>query len=505
MLWAGFLAVALVWGGLCPPVAIAQSITPSGSIQPYLDRVAEAVTEFTLDNGMKFIVLERHQAPVVSFMLYANVGAVNEADGQTGLAHYLEHLAFKGTTEIGTTDYASEKELLDEMDQVFDQILAAQASGNDAQVEQLQQTLVDLQQQAATYVEQNKFGQIVEQAGGVGLNATTGADATRYFYSLPSNRLELWMSLESERFLEPVFREFYEEKDVILEERRMRVDNSPIGTMIERFLENAFEEHPYRRPIIGYQEDLFVATRENVRAFFETYYGPQNLIATVVGDVDPAQVQEMAEVYFGRFVPRSQPPELVIEPVEQQAPRSFTLRLQTEPWYLEGYHRPSLNHPDHVVYGILESLLVRGRTSRLYKSLVDEAQIALDVGSINGFPGDKYPNLLLLYGITAPEYTVDDVADMMTAELDRIKSEPVAAEELQRVKTQARASLLRSLDSNSGMASLLAAYEAKTGSWRNVFEELQAIEAVTVEDVQRIAQTVFQPNNRTVGKLLSQE
>lgn len=490
-----------------PPLALAQRSNdpPGTSIQPYLDRVAQQVTEFTLDNGMKFIVLERHQAPVVSFMLYANVGAVNEEDGKTGLAHYLEHLAFKGTTRIGTTDYESEKPVLDQMDQVFDEILAAEAAGDTETAETLQETLAELQQVAASYVEQNKFGQIIEQTGGVGLNATTGADATRYFYSLPSNKLELWMSLESERFLDPVFREFYEEKDVILEERRMRVDNSPIGMMVENFLENAFDEHPYRRPVIGYQEDLYVATRADIQQFFDTYYGPQNLIATIVGDVDPAQVQEMAEVYFGRFEPTDAPPVLEVVEIEQDEPRSFTLALPTEPWYLEGYHRPSLQDEDHVIYGIIDSLLVGGRTSRLYKALVDEQQIALDVGSINGFPGDKYPNLILLYGITAPGFTVDDVAVSIDEELDRLKREPVSVEELSRVKTQARASLLRSLDSNSGMASLLAAYEAKTGSWRNVFEELRAIEAVTTDDVQRVAQATFQPNNRTVGKLLSQE
>lgn len=503
----GLSLFALLWGLAWPPLALAQQNRelPGTSIQSYLDRVAQQVTEFTLENGMKFIVLERHQAPVVSFMLYANVGAVNEEDGKTGLAHYLEHLAFKGTTEIGTTDYASEKQVLEQMDQIFDELLAAEAAGDTAEAETLQESLLELQQIAASYVEQNKFGQIVEQAGGVGLNATTGADATRYFYSLPSNKLELWMSLESDRFLEPVFREFYEEKDVILEERRMRVDNSPIGMMVEKFLENAFEQHPYRRPVIGYQEDLYVATRQDIQDFFETYYGPQNLIATVVGDVDPAQVKALAEVYFGRFEPKANPPELVVEEIQQTEPRSFTLELPTEPWYLEGYHRPSLQAADHVIYGIIESILVGGRTSRLYKNLVDEQQIALDVGGINGFPGDKYPNILLLYGITSPDATVDQVAQSMEAELTRLKTEPVEAEELNRVKTQARASLLRSLDSNSGMASLLAAYEAKTGSWRNVFEELRAIEAVTAEDVQRVAQTTFQTSNRTVGKLLSQE
>lgn len=493
------LSALLGW----PAIVQARAATPTADIQPYLDRVAEQVSEFTLDNGMKWIVLERHQAPVASFMLYADVGAVNEVDGQTGIAHYLEHLAFKGTEQIGTTDYAAEQAAIAKMDAVFDEILVAQQADQPDKVAELEAELEVLRQEAAQYVEQNKYGQIIEQAGGVGLNATTGADATRYFYSLPSNRLELWMSLESERFLEPVFREFYEEKEVILEERRMRVDNSPIGKFIEVFLEEAFDVHPYRRPIIGYQDDLFIATRESVREFFDAYYGPNNLIGVVVGDVEADQVQAMADAYFGRFEARSLPAEVTIEEPPQTAPKSFTLELPTEPWYLEGYHRPSLTDPDHAIYGMIEAILLQGRTSRLYKQMVEEEQIALDVGGFSGFPGDKYPNMMVLYGITAPNITPEQIADAIHQQLERLKTEPVSAEELDRVKTQARASLLRRLDSNSGMASLLAEYEAKTGSWRNIFTELGEIEAVVAEDIQRVAQTTFQPENRTAGKLIS--
>ena len=499
------LTLLLVVSGFAPPAWSQTLIEPQTkqSIQPYLDRVAEQVSEFTLDNGMKFIVLERHQAPVVSFMIHANVGAVNEADGKTGIAHYLEHLAFKGTQQIGTTNYAAEQVLLEEMDQVFAQLLAAEDTGNTAKADELKRQLGALQQQAAQYVEQNKYGQIIDQYGGEGLNATTSADATRYFYSLPSNKLELWMSLESERFLEPVFREFFEEKNVILEERRMRVDNSPIGQMIEEFLEASFDNHPYRRPIIGYEEDLYRATRQDIQDFYETYYGPQNLIAAVVGDVNPEQVLKYAETYFGRYEAKPAPPELAIEEPAQLASREFTLELPSEPWYLEGYHRPDINHPDHVIYGMIDSLLVGGRTSRLYKMLVDQEQIALNVGSLNGFPGDKYSNIFLLYALPAPGHTVDEIAAAFQQELETLKSQPLAPEELQRVKTQARAGLLRNLASNSGMASLLTEYEAKTGSWRNVFTELEEIQSVNAADVQRVAQTLFMDTNRTVGKIIS--
>ncbi|MEM9264931.1 MAG: pitrilysin family protein [Cyanobacteria bacterium P01_F01_bin.13] len=513
LLWATVLVV-FCWLGLANPAGaqvlglpvqepLAASSDQGNSIQPYIDRVANSVSEFTLDNGMKFIVLERHQAPVVSMMLYAKVGAVNESDGHTGVAHYLEHLAFKGTTQIGTRDYSAEAPLLQEMDVVFDQLMAAEKAGDEEQIAALRSQFDTLQAQAVEYVEQNKFGQIIEQSGGRGLNATTSADSTRYFYSLPSNKLELWMSLESERFIDPVFREFYKEKEVILEERRMRVDNSPIGQIVERFLEVAFEQHPYRRPVIGYQEDLHTATREDITQFFDAYYGPSNLIAAVVGDVDPENVKTLATAYFGRIQSRSLPPEVTVEEPAQTESRSFELVLPSQPWYLEGFHRPGINHPDHVVYSMIESILVGGRTSRMYQDMVEQSQVALNIGSANGFPGDRYDNILLLYGLTAPGHTVDEMAERMDALLTQLQKEPVTPEELERVKTQARASLLRSLDSNSGMASLLTEYEAKTDAWSNVFEELKAIEAVSAEDVQRVAQSTFIPSNRTVGKLLS--
>ncbi len=473
------------------------------TIQPYLDRLTEAVTEFTLDNGMKFIVLERHQAPVVSFMIHANVGAVNEAEGKTGVAHYLEHLAFKGTSRIGTTDYGAEQQTLKAMDQLFDRIVAAKTAGDQATQAKLQAEFDKLAAQAATYVDQNKYGQIIEQAGGVGLNATTGADETRYFYSLPANKLELWMSLESERFIDPVFREFFEEKNVILEERRMRVDNSPIGQMVETFLETALERHPYRRPVIGYQADLYAATRQDIQDFYDTYYGPGNLTAVVVGDVDPEEVRSLATTYFGRYPARpASPPPVIDEPVQTE-PRQFTLTLPSQPWYLEGYHRPDLSHPDHVIYGIIDSLLVDGRTSRLYKALVEKTRVALDIGTVNGLPGDKYDNIFLIYGLTAPGHSPEEIGTLLGEQLQRLREQPVSATELDRVKTQARASLLRRLNSNSGMASLLAEYQAKTGDWRNLFRNLDAIDQVTAADVQRVAQSLFQPNQRTVGQLIS--
>ncbi|MBD2292471.1 insulinase family protein [Anabaena sphaerica FACHB-251] len=496
------LVVLIFFVGLTPQAAIA--LQPSQtSIQPYLDRVVKQLTEFRLDNGLKFIVLERHQAPVVSFVTYADVGGIDEPDGQTGVAHFLEHLAFKGTKRIGTTDYKAEKPLLDRLEQLDAQIRSAKANNKQDDLGKLETEFKSVEAQALKLVNQNEIGQIVEQAGGVGLNATTSSEATRYFYSFPANKLELWMSLESERFLEPVFREFYKERDVILEERRMRVDNSPVGSMVEKFNDTAFTVHPYRRPVIGYDEDIRNLTPANVKQFFDNYYVPSNLTIAVVGDVNPDEVKRLAQTYFGRYQAKPKAQAKITPEPKQTATREVTLELSSQPWYFEGYHRPGVTDPDNAVYDIIGSLLSNGRTSRLYKSLIETQRIALAAQGLSGFPGEKYPNLMLFYALTAPGHTVDDLAIALGKEIARLKTEPVSETELQRVKTQARAGLLRSLDSNMGMAQQLLEYEVKTGSWRNLFKQLDDIASVTPADIQRVAQATFTPENRTVGKLLS--
>ena len=505
-LLASLLAAVVLWWGINPQIALARENPANGSaavsVMPSLDRVIRQVTEFKLDNGMTFIVLERPRAPVASFLIHADVGGANEPDGQTGVAHYLEHLAFKGTPQIGTTDYKAEKPLLEKQDKLFAQIQAAKASGKTAELAKFQAEFDKVENEALQFVKRNEFGKIVEQAGGVGLNAATSTDATMYFYSLPANKLELWMSLESERFLEPVFREFYKEKQVILEERRMRTENSPIGQMVELFAEKAFSVHPYRRPVIGYTQDIQNLTRSDVQKFFDTHYVPSKLTVAVVGDVKASEVKRLAQIYFGRYKAKPAAPELqIVEPPQTQT-KEVTLKLQTQPWYLEGYHRPAMNHPDNAIYDIIGSLLSDGRTSRLYKSLVVEKQLALAAQGFSGYPGEKYPNLMLFYAQTAPGRTVDEVAVALSKEIDRLKTEPVSAEELEQVKTQARAGLLRSLDSNMGMAFSLLDYQVKTGSWRNLFKQLDAIAKVGPTDIQRVAQTTFRPENKTIGKLL---
>lgn len=498
---ATLLFILITWQGW--GIHPAQAVSNSAEIQPYLEQVKDRITEYELDNGMTFLILPDSEAPVVSFVTYADVGSANEEEGKTGAAHFLEHLAFKGTSKIGTTNYEEEKEVLEELDQVHQQLQMAKKKGDEEAIAQLKESFQKLKAEAEQYVKQNEFGQIVQQEGGVGLNAATSADYTMYFYSFPANKLELWMSLESERFFDPIFRGFFDEQQVILEERRLRTENSPVGKMVEEFLGTAFTTHPYQHPVIGYEEDIRNLNRQDIQNFFNTYYVPQNLTVAVVGDVNPKEVKELAEVYFGRFSTRPSPPEVTeVEPSQNEV-REIDLTLPSQPWYFEGYHRPSLNDEDHVVYDMISRLLSAGRTSRLYQSLVEEKQVALSAQGLSSFPGNKFPNLVLFYALTAPDSTLEELSEALTVEIEKLKTDLVSEEELERVKTQMEANLLRDLESNRGMARQLAEYEGKTGDWENLFTELEAIANVTAKDIQRVAQNTFTENNRTIGRILS--
>jgi predicted Zn-dependent peptidase len=455
----------------------------------------------TLSNGWTFILYERSEAPVFSFATHANVGSAQEVPGITGIAHMFEHMAFKGTTNIGTTDYASEKKALDKVDQAYAAYDAARrVRGADPErVKGLQKAWKDAQEEADRYIKKNEFGEIIDREGGVGLNAFTNADSTVYFYSLPSNKLELWAYLESERFMHPVFREFYKERDVVKEERRLRTESQPIGRLIEQFGMVAFSAHPYQHPVVGFMSDLDSFSRADAEKFYKTYYVPTNMVTALVGDVKSAEVVPLLEKYFGR-IPRGDPPPPLrtVEP-PQIAEKSIRIPDPAQPFYVEGYHKPEATNPDEPIYQAIVDVLSNGRTSRLYRSLVRDKQIAVAVQSFPSFPGSKFPNLFILFSVPAPGHTNEESRDAIRAELDRLKKEDITPEELAMVKTHAKASLIEGLNSNEGLAESLAEYQTVFGDWRELFKAVDKIDRVSPADIRRIANAVFTDTNRTVA------
>src|SRR5579862_8785434 len=358
------------------------------------------VTQFTLPNGLTFLVIERHEAPVVSFHTYANVGAVDDPTGRTGLAHMFEHMAFKGTPNIGTKNWPLEKKALDAIEEVYDRLDAERNKAFRAdpkKIEALEAELKAAIAKADSYVESNEYDRIVESNGGVGMNAGTAEDETTYFYSFPANRIELWFLLESERFLHPVFREFYKERDVVREERRMRIESSPQGELIEALTSTAFAAHPYKTEAAGWASDIEGLRETDAKEFYKKYYNPSNLTIGIAGDVNPAQARRLAEKYFGR-IPRGPDPPLVrtVEPPQVGEKRVGVLSA-AQPLLIMAYKRPDQYSPDSPVLDVLEDILSGGRTGMIYKEMVRDKKLALGAEIAASFPAGKYPNLFLFF------------------------------------------------------------------------------------------------------------
>jgi predicted Zn-dependent peptidase len=467
-----------------------------------LKEFEKKVSEFTLSNGMHFIVVERHEAPVVSFHTYVNAGSVDDPAGETGIAHMFEHMAFKGTESIGTRDWANEKKALDAVEEAYDSLDAERNKGlkaDAAKVGMLQAKLKMAMGLAQAFVTPNMYPQLIERNGGVGLNASTGMDATEYFYSLPSNRVELWFLLESDRFLHPVFREFYKERDVVMEEYRMRVESNPQGKLLQNFLATAFMAHPYRRMGTGWPSDIENLRSRDAWEFFRKYYVPANITMGIVGDVDPAQAKRLAEKYFAPMLERPMPPLLHTAEPPQAGAKQVQVDSPSQPIVVVGYKRPDQYSKDDATFGVIAGILSGGRTGVMYRELVRDKRILLGAQAVDTFPGGKYPNLFLFYLAPSLGRSVEETEKAFFDLLERFKSEKVSPEALARVKTKARAGVIRRLDSNSGLARLLTEYHAEYGDWRKLFTSLDDINKVTAGDVQRVARQYFVPEARTIA------
>jgi len=460
------------------------------------------VTEFTLPNGLDFILLERHEAPVVSFHTYVNAGSVDDPCDKTGLAHMFEHMAFKGTETIGSKNYTEEKKALEAVERAYDQLDAERAKGAAAGAERLKALEGRLDaaiQEAARYVDINAYPRTIEENGGNDLNAETSEDSTSFFYSLPSNRIELWFLLESQRFVNPVFREFYKERDVVREERRMRVESNPEGKLSEILLATAFAAHSYRQPTAGWASDIENLRVGDARAFFEKYYGPSNIVIAIAGDVNPAEARRLADKYFGRLPARPLPAPLPTVEPKQEGEKRVAVETASQPFLAIAWKRPDQHHKDDPVFDVLSEILSSGRTGLLYEQLVRDRNIALSATATSTFPGGKYPNLFLVWVAPSSGHTNAENEKAVYGILDGLKEKEVDAQILKRVKTKLRASLLRQLDNNTGMADQLTFFRVNYGDWRKMFSGLDDIDKVSAADVQRVAREYFVESGRTVA------
>jgi predicted Zn-dependent peptidase len=464
------------------------------------------VQKFTLPNGLTVLLFERHTSPTVSLYIRHRVGAVDEVSGKTGTAHFLEHLMFKGTRTIGTTNYGKEKRILQKISRGGNALDREKKKGEMAdkkRLEQLTKQLTALQKQNKRLIISNEIDRLYTENGAIDLNASTGQDVTTYQVSLPANKIELWARIEADRMMNPVFREFYSERDVIMEERRQSVESDPDGKLMEQFLAAAFQSHPYGRPILGWPSDMSFLNPGYTKDFFNLYHAPNNTVIAIVGDINPDATMEIIKKYFNikRGTDLKSVPLHPEEP-PQRGERRVEISFDANPQMIIGYHKPAMPSFDDYVFDIIESILGQGRTSRFYKILVEEKGLAESVQAANGFPGARYSNLFVIFATPRHPHTAVELEAEIYREIEKLKKEEVSAKELDITKNRLKADFIRGLASNSGLASKLSYYETLAGDYRYLTNHINVIEKITPVDIIRVAKQYLTKENRTVATIV---
>jgi predicted Zn-dependent peptidase len=447
-------------------------------------------------------VLERHFSPTIAIRMMFRTGSVDEVSGKTGLAHMFEHMMFKGTPTLGTKDYAKEKPLLqkiDELHQALDSERTLGAQTNQTRVAELLDQLRAVEAKEAPLVTENELWNLYEREGGSDLNASTSHDFTQYTVDLPSNKLELWALLDSDRVRNPVFRQFYQEREVVKEERRMRVDNNPDGRLFEQFLATSYLAHPYRNPTIGWEADLDHLSVSDLEDFYHHYYTPDRLTIAIVGDVQASRVISLVDKYFGGWEAHRAAPRFATEEPPASGTRRIIVRLEAQPHFLMGYHVPVYPDPDYAAVYALSQLLGTGTTSRLYKTLVEKKKIATAIDAEEDFPGQRYPSIFIISAAPRFPHTNAEIEKETLSEIAKVKTQPIEAWELEKMRAAVDVDLLNTLQTNGGMASTLAYDQAIFGDWHYLETFQKQLKELTPADLQKAAQKYLVPENLTVA------
>jgi predicted Zn-dependent peptidase len=485
--------------------------------------------EYRLDNGMQVLMVERHDAPTIMASIVARVGSSNETAGITGISHLFEHMMFKGTETIGTKDIERDLEIMAELDSLralmrfeerdmreemrrggVEDMLAPEAKT--PRYREIEAVFDSLVLEERDLIIKDEFNATYSKHGASFINAMTSEDMTAYVVRLPSNKLELLMWLESDRFNNPVFREFYSERDVVREERRLGVESTPTGLIEEDFQAMFWKSAPYRWSVIGWASDLGSITREQADAYFDTYYAPNNLTMILVGDLKPEETIKLVRKYFER-IPRgtTEPPDVVTLEEKQHGEKRLVAEAETNPQAQVWYHTVAWKHPDSYPLEVLAGIM-SGKTGRLYKSLVVEKGIAKGSVETRGrrFGGEalavsasqdskKYAGAFTISAEGVSDVRADQLETAIYEVVDDLKANPVGAEELQKVKNQLRVQKIRFMDMMSGMGIMFyLGQNAAMGDWTEANNNPDKIDLVTAADVQRVANKYFGNNERNV-------
>lgn len=310
------------------------------------------------------------------------------------------------------------------------------------------------------------------------------------------------MAMTSDRFLNPVFREFFKERDVVMEERRLGLENQPQRQLLEDFFAAAFKAHPYHHSVVGHMSDLRLITRKDVEDYFKKFYGPSNLTVGIVGDVQADEVFKMADVYFGRIPSGPKPEPIRTKEPEQWGERRVIVEARSQPIMIVGYHCPDARHKDSRSLEAMANIIGQGRSSRLNQVLVKEKKVAVAAVSIFGWPSDKFSNLTGFFAVPSRGHTSAECLELIDEEIEKIKKESVNPEELTKFKRGAEKNILNRMKSNSRMAALLTYADVVLGDWKLMIEQIEEIRAITAEDVKRVANKYLVKKNRTIGEIV---
>jgi predicted Zn-dependent peptidase len=463
------------------------------------------LTVKVLDNGLSVLIYEKHDAPIVSTSIGFKVGSVDEHAGNFGCAHMLEHMLFKGTQVYGTKDYEREKKITEKILRWAGRLDAERLKENPdpTAIKLYKKWIAKLVKHLNGVIEKSPYSPIYASHGAKGVNAYTNTDNTVYIVDLPANKLELWALLESQRFKAPVLRSYFPERDVVQEERRMRTDSNPKGKLWEAFMGASYMAHNYRNPVIGYMSELETLEKGTLSQFFKDYYAPNNCTIVLVGDLNPEETFELIEKYFGSWRPSSRLARTHIREPKQQGERVVEIQDKSQPYVYAGYHIPRLKGQEGSALTLLAQILSEGKSSRFYRHIVEDAQLASSVWAYAGAGGMRYPGVFLTGGSPRHPHGPDALVSAMSEVIKELVSSGVSEDELDRAKTKMKADLIYSLESGSRLRSLLLSNHVNLGDWREIFLDLERILQLKSEDLVKVAKRYLISRNRTVAKLLN--
>ena len=488
-------------GMMCVPLYGAGAASPAEKLGAEIEKDPKfpPVVSYTLKNGLQLLILQKKFVPTVSFTTIFKVGNVDGQPGKTGLAHLFEHMAFKGTKTINSAGFEKENPALAKVEAAAKKMIAEESKPypDPVRLAELRKKLEDAEKAADALTVKDEYWKIYTELGESGMNAMTSTDYTGYVVSLPSNRLESWMMIESDRFKNAVLREFYRERNVVMEERRMG-ESDPNRLMWEALITNAFAAHPYHNPTIGWMDDLKRLTRSDAERFFRTFYAPNNATLSVVGDVKPEEVINLAEKYFSAWKRRPLPEREYTKEPPQKSEKRINVFFKAMPALRMGFHTPGYDNPDIYALLMLSEILSGGKTARFYRSIVEGRQLALYANSYSSFPGDRYPSLFVIMAAPKAPHTPEEVEDAVMEEIARLRTEPPTKWEMDKVLNNYEASLVSQLESNSGLGMSLANNQQIHGDWRFDWKMADELRKLKPEDISRVAAKYLTRDNKTI-------